>query len=183
MPSSPVIDAINNLALALSPLTYTGGRATNLSTLQFGSSVPYYFLGNTVGSQLKYQVKQYDQWARFFEELWEVPPSNLIGTNSTGVIYILPTGSESDGEANINRVMKYDRRIPISVIAVWLHEGTPDEYEQISDAIFKDACQDHTLGDKVTALRWRSLERLHPNDVGVAGVILTFDMDLFMATN
>lgn len=184
MPDSIVTLALNVLANQLTAVEGSGA-ATNLSALNFVNSddVPYWRGLNLVGPPAfaRFATKQSNPWQRFFEELWEVPVKQLIGSSSTGVVYILPTDTEINGESDINATPRYNRAISVEVIAVWLDEGSSGEYEQLIDALFQDALQDPTLGSNITFFRWISTERLRPRGIGLAGVRLSFLMDYFVA--
>lgn len=177
--------AVDNALVVLSnQLTSTGdgGKATNLSALNLlnGSGIPYW-RGTTSAPYNRFETRKSNPWQRFFEELWEVPVKLLTGTTSTGVIFIFPTGTETNGENDINNGMRYTRSIPVDVVGVWLDEGAPDEYEDLVDAMVKDSLQDPTLGNNITFFRWNNLERLRPRGNGLAGARLSFLMDYSIA--
>ena len=178
---SNVTSALGVLATNLTPLE-AGGRATSLSALNYNNSggTPYW-RGSNVAGYKRFSTYNSNPWRRFFGELWEVPVKNLIGETSTGAVYIYPAGAESDGENNINNSKRYIRSIPVDVIGVWLDEGTSSQYEDLIDAMLKDALQDPTLGNYITFLRWKAVEPLNPSGIGVVGCRLSLLMDYSVA--
>ena len=165
--STPFNDALNVFKGYLTPIG-AGGSAVNLSAFNKA-----YFSGTVTK---RYAVK--DGFARFFDQAWEVPITDLDGSVSTGVIYIIPK-DEINREINENyNSMKWYRDISVDVVVVFFDEGTRSEYEDLIFAVFKVALKDPTLTNNILYAKLNSISRERPPATGLIIVTLNFSFEM-----
>jgi hypothetical protein len=147
--------------------TTEGGTGTHLSAI----SKPF-FEGSGVGH---YTVVE--MWSRFFELAWEIPISRLSGATSTGVIFVV-TGNEKNLENNLDQSLKYRRDLKVQLIPCFFDEGTRTDYEEIIDALMRDALKDPYLNRKILDMKWKEVERVRPAKLGVCIALLEFSLQM-----
>lgn len=171
--ASPVVECIQTLQNFLTPVA-DGGLAANLSFVD----EPYFNGGPGAGTRYTTELLH----ARFFNQDWEVPISNLEGTTSTGILYIYTKPGEDNEKKNINDPqMRYRRKIPLGVAMVTLHEGTVVEYEEIFEALLKDALQNVSMNRRALILDLDGIDRMRPEQQGIQ--VTHFRFSLTVETN
>ena len=168
--SVPLNTALDKLKGYLTS-TVDGGSASNLSAIDYS-----YFSGSDANC---YVVK--DGFARFFDQAWEVPITDLDGSTSTGIIYIIPK-SEANREINENyNSLKWYRNVFVDVVICFLDEGTREQYEEIIFAAFKDALQNPSFDKTILWAKLNSIVRERPPKTGL--VVITMEFNLEMKNN